>query len=328
MSAVVEYKGILAYGYGTACMDDGKMIYGYFPGNEYFINDLRYYPKVERFFYEEVVENFKTQERNYNFENAVISISCQMVSRAAYPLMKIFVGARRDYTDFQRSKKSNKDKKKIAPEDEVYYFVDAGQMTPTEINFTYNPALSLERNLQEKSDLTAQASESSMFKNITAYERHIFHFASRTRQDHRLPEGLMFKQPRGRRFDMSYLNLYILSQEEYLDIELSVREYFAENLSKSIELQELMGLSNKIYYEYIPKVISVIEQNPTAIRNAEGLLKLMRENFVQERHLGIIADNMNVPHVRAIAVEYMLAKCISKIIGYHFVDKFIEVVLD
>lgn len=71
LSAVVEYKGMLAYGYGTACMEDGKMIYGYYPGNEYFMNDLRYYPKVEKFFYEEIVENFKTQERNFNFENAV-----------------------------------------------------------------------------------------------------------------------------------------------------------------------------------------------------------------------------------------------------------------
>lgn len=248
-----------------------------------------------------------------------------MVGRAAYPLMKIFVGPRRDYTDFQRSKKSTKDKKKVAPEDEVFYFVDAGPMTPTEINFTYNPALSLERNLMEKRDLGSQASEAMMFKGITAHERFIFHFASRTRQDHRLPEGLMFRQPKGRRFDMSFLNLYILNQEEYLDIELSVKEYFAENLSKKIELRELMGLSAQVFYEFIPLVISKIEEQPTAIRNAEGLLKLMRENFVEERHLGIIANNTKVPHVKAIAVEYMLGKCIAKVIGYHFVDKFIEV---
>jgi len=70
--AYVEYKGFFAIGYMTTFKDDAKVIYGYNPELEVFLNETTTtFTKTNNLLYKEIALLYKSQEREYNFENKV-----------------------------------------------------------------------------------------------------------------------------------------------------------------------------------------------------------------------------------------------------------------
>lgn len=50
-----------------------------------------------------------------------------------------------------------------------------------------------------------------------------------------------------------------------------------------------------------------IEQNSIEILDINKLLRMLNKHGFTERHLHIVANNCEKPHVREMAIEYMVA---------------------
>ena len=54
----------------------------------------------------------------------------------------------------------------------------------------------------------------------------------------------------------------------------------------------------------------------------------MHRHGFGERHLHIVANNCEKPHVREMAVEYMAARSIVRVLSFGFMEKHLDVYFD
>lgn len=236
--------------------------------------------------------------------------------------MRVYAGPQRSFEDFQnRSKKYAGIRKKSLNDDDMIYLADIGYLTPPEINFFFNPCLDMERNLKEYEENKFKVHPDSMFRGCTSFEKWMFENSTKTHQTRRIRPELLFESPSTSRFDLSFLNTYITSNDDYADIELDIKTYWKESLYNNPDLKDLLELSRTLFYKKIPELIDAIVRAPGEIIDIYKLKRLMKKYGVCDRHLGIIAKSIQIPHIRDICVEKMIASSVNKVISFGFVDR-------
>ena len=239
--------------------------------------------------------------------------------------MKIYAGPQRTFDDFQnRVKKFNSMRKKNPNEEDMIYIADIGYLTPPEINFFFNPALSIEKNKEEFERNKFKVKPDSMFLDCTAYERWMFETASRTDQTHRISPAVLLETDPSARYDISFLNTVIDSMDEYIDIEFTVRDFWDHQLYKNENLKELLELSNIVYFKKIPELVTLLEENSHNIVDIYKFKRAFKKLGIPLRHAGIVANNIKIPHISELCIDYMVATTICKVLAFGMIERYFD----
>jgi hypothetical protein len=107
--------------------------------------------------------------------------------------------------------------------------------------------------------------------------------------------------------------------------DVNLRTYCDSNMSTNPEVIKLTKLSQKLYFEKIPKLINYVEQNSIFPSNSLQVKDLFAKFGVNLAHMGIVAFNTEFPALRAILIEEMIARSLKKIFYYSFSKKFYQV---
>jgi len=233
--------------------------------------------------------------------------------------MKIYAGPERQFEDFQN--KAKRFKRQLYQEDYTIYIAETGLLTPPEINFYYNPALTTLQNLEEYEQSMHKYNPHQMFKNCNVFERWCYNFSTKTNQAWRIPIRLLLEMPNTSRYDLSFLNYYITGNEDYVDIDLTVNDYYEQGLHRNIELNHLLTLSRKIYFEKIPQLVKEINESAIKIEDIDKIHKRMDALGIIHNHIGVVATNTTLPHIKEMIIEHMIGEAISKILTFGFVER-------
>lgn len=122
-------------------------------------------------------------------------------------------------------------------------------------------------------------------------------------------------------YNLACINVFVLANDELIDVKLNIKHLFELKLFEREDIQKLADLSNKIFFEKFPLLLNEIKENPIEMINIHRLLRLMAHHNIEERHLGAIAVNIQMPHIREMAVEYMAAKAITRVLAFTFAAK-------
>ncbi len=239
--------------------------------------------------------------------------------------MKLYAGPQRTFDDFQnRVKKYSSVRKKNPNEEDMIYITETGYTTPPEINFFFNPALSIERNRQEFERNKFKVNLDSMFLECSAYERWMFEAASRTDQSHRVSPTILLETEPSARYDISFLNTLIGPMDEYIDIEFTVRDYWDQELYKNQNLKELLELSNLVYFKKLPDLITSLEENSHEIIDIYKFKRFFKKFGIPLRHVGIVANNIKIPHITELCIDFMVAVSICKILSFGMIERYFD----
>ena len=319
LSAVVEYKSFKAVAYLTSFMEDAKLIYGYNPGTEVFVDEIHRHPEVEKLVKKDMPFLFRTKPAEYNFEN-------KLITKCSFPHLKIFSGPLRTEYDFQN--RLRRYRVKNTGEDDVAYISETGHFAPPLINFNYNPATTLEENMKEFKQEQFKINPENMFLTCTKFQRWVFEKATVTRPDRKIHYEQLLRTPKEKRYDLSFLNTYMYPDEDSDDVILNVNNYFEMELYRNENLQGLIGLSKELYFDLFPKLMENLHKDSVWIKDHVQLRRRMDKFGVPFHLIGLIAANTKIPHIREICLYYMIADAIAKILSFAIFDKYLDVTFE
>lgn len=315
MQSLIDYKGLRVLVTLTTFLRDAQQVLGYNNQTEHYIFALPSYPKTYSLVFEELGPLYHVEPKVYDFEE-------KDRKQCHFPSLKIFHGPERTLADFQ-----NKDKRAVTRvskqsyDTDTAYIAEVGIMTPPEINFHYNPVMTLQKNQEEYKQGKYKIKPEMMFIGCSAFERWAFEKASQTRTNKRIALRLLLREPFDKKYDLSFINVTVFPNDELLDINLSIKHLFELELYKDKNLLDLVELSNKVFFERLPLLLEDIRRHPMEITDVRRLLRTMASFDIEARHIGIVAVNISYPHIRDMCVEYMAAMAISKILAYTFYEK-------
>lgn len=312
LQALVDYKGLRLLVTLNTYQKDSQMVIGYNPNSEAFVYSLTTYSKTYDLVYKELARLLHAEPRIYDFEE-------KFKAKCLFPSFKIYHGPERSLTDFQtKERKTLTRSSKQAYDTDTAYIADVGILTPPEINFHYNPGVSMKRNLEEYSTGKFKIKHEMMFTDCTPFERWVFQMASETRTNRRINLNLLVSEPPEKIYDLSCINIHVDATGELTDINFNIKHLFDYELYKRPEIMDLAELTNKIFFEKIPQFLDLLDKHPLEVTDVRILLRMMASHCIDERHIGVIATNAKYPHIRDMCIEHMAAKSIAKLLAHRF----------
>lgn len=320
LQTIVDYKGFRCHIITTTYTKGSQQVLGYSPENEQYVSLLQSFPKTQSLVFEEMPSLFHADSRVYNYEDKI-------EDKCIFPCLRIFQGPERTLADFQIKDKNRQTRSvKNTFDSEAVYIPETGLLSPPEINFHYNPVLTFEQNMREYQVGRFKIKPEAKFAECTPFEKWAFEVASETRTNKRINLRLLLDQPFSDKYNIAAINVMVLANDELIDANLGIKHLFDLQLYKKPDVQALIELSNKVFFEKIPLLLAELREKPIEITNIYRLLRLMANYHIEERHLGAVAVNLQIPHIREIVIEYITAQSICKVMAFIFCSKHMKVI--
>lgn len=195
----------------------------------------------------------------------------KILQSVPYPLLRLHLGVEKTVDDFQFKTKKIGKRALEEEEDNILLFSTVGHITPPEVNFFYNPALSLWRNIELDKTNSLKVNSDDMYRDCNSFEKFCFLKSSITHKNKRIRPELLIGLDTDEIYDSSFLNTYIDNNDDYNDVVLNVQNFYTERLYENTEFKKLLSLTRKVYFERLPKVLKEIEETDFHYHSSDQL---------------------------------------------------------